>query len=93
MGLDIGIISITYLDRPEGRAYDFAQELAESSALDGYMQGDGNSWAPFTRGGVMRRLEEFSKRHSLSVQEQTEVRAWVESLPWDGDLIELHFSW
>ena len=33
MGLDIGIISITYLDRPLGRAYDFAQELAQANDL------------------------------------------------------------
>lgn len=93
MGLDIGIISIRYLSRPMGRAYDFAQELALQSLWDGYMSGQGNSWAPFTRDGVMAHLETFSTKHGLSSQEQTEVREWVESLPWEGDLIELHFNW
>ena len=93
MGLDIGIISITYLDRPLGRAYDFAQELAQQTIWDGYMSGNGNSWGPFTRDGVMKRLEEFSIEHSLSTQEQAEVREWVESLPWNDGSLDFHFSW
>ena len=42
----------------------------------------------------MKRLEEVLNRDTaFLLQEQAEVREWVESLPWDGDLIELHFNW
>ena len=93
MALDIGIISVTYLDRPLGRAYDFAMKMAQDAVWDGYMRGVGNSWGAFTKDEVIEQLEEFSLEHGLSVQERTGVMDWVESLPWDGDLIDLHFNW
>ena len=93
MGLDIGIISIAYLDSPQGRAYDFAMHLAQDASGDGYMHGVGNSWAALDREEMMEEIEEFSAEHNLSDREQSEVRAWVESLPWHGDLIDLCFNW
>ena len=44
MGLDIGIISIEYLERPSGIAYEFAWELAVEASAFGYMYGEGNNW-------------------------------------------------
>lgn len=93
MGLDIGIIRITYLERPQGPAYDFAWELAIEASASGYMSGEGNNWAAFTRDEVRAMLDEFAQDHALSPTAKAEVWAWVESLPWHDDLIELHFNW
>lgn len=93
MGLDIGIMTIRYLERPGGRAYAFAWKLAEEAGVNGYMHGDGNNWGAFTKEQVREMLEQFTGQEGLSAQEQAEVWAWVESLPWDDDLIELHFNW
>lgn len=93
MGLDIGIISIVYLERPQGRAYEFAWELATEANVSGYMGGEGNSWGPFTKTQIRRMLRRFAKEEALSRDEEREIWAWVESLPWDGENIELHFNW
>ena len=93
MGLDIGIISFRYLERPQGRAYKFAWKLAEEASVNGYTHGDGNSWGGFTKEGVQAMLTEFTGARGLSAQEQAEVSTWVASLPWNNDLIELHFNW
>ena len=93
MALDIGIISVTYLDHPSGRAYDFAMEMAQGAVWDGYMHGIGNSWGVFSKDEVMEMVEEFSLERGLSVQERTGVMEWVESLPWNDGSLDFHFSW
>ena len=93
MGLDIGIISIEYLERPSDIAYEFAWELAVEASTGGYMYGEGNNWGPFTRRRVRRLLESFSQQRSLTQEQTAEIQSWVDSLPWDGDDIELHFNW
>lgn len=93
MGLDVGVISIRYLERPSGHAYEFAWEMAVEASGSGYMSGEGNNWGYFERDDVRELLDGFSAREKLSAEERESVWAWVESLPWKGDGIELHFNW
>lgn len=93
MGLDIGIISIQYLERPHGIAYRFAWELAVEASTDGYMHGDGNNWGAFSRRQVRRMLDSFARQEALTQEQKTEIQSWVNSLPWDGANVELHFNW
>ncbi len=84
MGLDIGIISINYLERPRGRAYEFAWELAVEASAFGYMHGEGNNWEAFTQRQVLHMLDDFAERQKLDASAKAEILAWVKSLPWDG---------
>ncbi|GEM_PF-1653285 len=84
MGLDIGIISITYLPRPDGIAYDFAWQMAEAASVSGYMHGEGNNWAAFTQRQVLEMLEDFANRRNLPDLVKSDILAWLRSLPWDG---------
>lgn len=84
MGLDIGIINITYLEQPTGAAYRFAWELAVEASVSGYMHGEGNNWGPFTQRKVLRMLDRFAEEHGLDDTARAEVLEWVRSLPWDG---------
>lgn len=106
MGLDIGIMRVEYLERPGGIVYEFAEHMAVEGVDGAYMWGEGHSWIPFTQRHALRMLDDFSRERGLSPQEQEEVRAWLESLPWlgegwrgaltpddDGGAIELHFNW
>ena len=94
MGLDIGIISIQYLERPSGHSYRFMWEMAIEASVAGYMSGDGNNWGYFYKHEVRELLDAFAKREGLSSEDEQTVWAWVESLQWmDNDLIELHFNW
>ena len=93
MGLDVGIINVTYLDRPRGDAYRFAWELAVEASVNGYMHGEGNNWGYFSKDQVRAMLDDFALRKNFSQEAKAQVWAWVESLPWDGEDIELHFNW
>ena len=84
MGLDIGIMELRILDRPHDAAYEFAKELAVEGASDFYMWGAGSGYAAFTQRQVLRMLDEFTRRRSLTPAERGEVREWIQSLPWDG---------
>ena len=93
MGLDIGIMSVNVLDRPRGHTYQFAWELAHEASAYGVMHGPGNSVGYFTKNQVRRLIVAFARQNGLSREQRAEVWAWVESLPWDGHEIELHFNW
>ena len=93
MGLDVGIMSVQVLDRPRGNSYRFAWELAHEAASLGVMSGEGNCLGYFTRNEVRRLVVEFARQNGLTREQRAEVWAWVESLPWDGHEIELHFSY
>lgn len=84
MGLDVGIITVRYLERPGGHTYRFAWELAYYASAYGYMHGDGNNWGAFTQGQVLRMLDKFVEEHKLGIQHKLEILAWVKSLPWEG---------
>jgi hypothetical protein len=92
MGLDIGIISISYLERPQGEAYEFAWALAIEASGSGYMYGEGNNWAPFTQRRVLRMLDEFAERNGLDQSGRTQILQWLQSLPWDGWRDDLDLS-
>ena len=94
MGLDIGIITTTVLERPRGLSYQFAlDEMCTHACVAGFMSGEGNSYGWFEKDEVREMLDRFAERQSLTQDQASEVWNWVESLPWDGDYIELHFNW
>ncbi|MBI4298929.1 MAG: hypothetical protein HY666_04125 [Chloroflexi bacterium] len=84
MGLDIGIITIQYLERPTGHAYEFAKEMAWGPNVYYYMQGVGNNWCAFTQRQVLQMLEDFTQEKGLDSPAKTEILEWIRSLPWDG---------
>lgn len=83
MGLDIGIIAIKYLERPGGRTYEFAWELAIEASANGYMHGDGNNWGAFTQRQVLHMLDDFAEKQRLDASAKAEILAWIRLLPWD----------
>jgi hypothetical protein len=42
---------------------------------------------------VLGILDSFAEQSDLTQDQTSEIWAWVESLPWDRDYIELHFNW
>ena len=84
MGLDVGIISINYLERPRDNTYQFAWELAIEASVNGYMYGEGNNWGAFIQRQVLHMLDDFAETQRLDASAKAEILAWVRSLPWDG---------
>ena len=93
MALHIGIMGIQFLETPSGVAHEFAKELALEASVAGTMSGAGNSVGYFTKPQVGHLLYEYAEEHDFTDEETSQVWAWVESLPWDGDGIELYFDW
>lgn len=85
MGLEIGTLQARWnVERPEGAAYEFAQELGDLAASRSMMAGMGRCWAAFSQRRMLRLLDEFTRERGLSPEERQEARAWVASLPWSG---------
>ena len=58
--------------------------MAEESAPDAYMFGEGGSWIPFTQRQVLELLDVFAARRSLSAVDRRLVIEWLMELPWIG---------
>ena len=84
MGLDVGIMHVEYLERPQGIAYEFAWQLAHRASANGYMTGEGRNWAPFTQRQVLRSFRRFVAARGIDAEGRAEILSWVRSLPWQG---------
>ena len=104
MGLDIGIVSIDYLDRPGQPMYRFMWDLMADPEVglddtpgdeDGYWDGGGNgesAFLEFTRGGLLNRASGLADVQNLNDRERSLLLNWIESLPYRGDAIMLHLG-
>ena len=94
MGLDIGIIRVTYLPRPSGLAYEFAREMAQDWEAGEWARGEGEANLYFERRHLRRLLRDFCRERKVPFKEEAAIWAWLDSLPWTTeDMLELHFSW
>ncbi len=93
MALSIGVMSIAYLETPSGLAYEFARAMARTATYAGNTWGETSLWAPFTRDEIDELLDEFAEKRGLTTEQVAEVQTWLETLPWDGDDLELYFDW
>lgn len=98
MGLDVGVVSISYLERPAQPIYDFLQELADDAAVNAgaeYWGGtwDSNALTELERRKMLAKARQFAKEEALLKSDTDKLTKWVRSLPWDGNTIMLHFNW
>jgi hypothetical protein len=87
MGFDVGKVTIEYLPRPAGLAYEFITELAgEASCV-----GDGNAFGFYLRSEMEERAKEFAKGNVLA---EEILKDWIATLPWDeNNYLVLTFNW
>ena len=95
MGLDIGVVRITYLDRPGQPVYDFLRALAAGDFFDESWGGGwaGNALVEFQREQLLREASDWAQDQGLGAPGRDALRQWIEALSWDGDTIMLHFNW
>ena len=94
MGLDVGSVRITYLDRPKQPIYDFLWNVAENIWDESWGGSwEGNGFVEFERRTLMRRVRRFARERQLSNDETEAVISWARSLPWDNGTIMLHLNW
>lgn len=94
MGLDVGVVSIKYLDRPEQPVYDFLWAV-----VHGRFDGDwGGSWSEnvfteFEKETVFQHADDWARERGLGTREHEVLRRWLEGLPWQDEHIMFHLSW
>jgi hypothetical protein len=94
MRLDVGVVKITYLNRPAQPMYDFLLALAAGELEEDWGGSwEGNAFVEFIRENLVQEANVWAERKGLSPEEQAELQKWVEELPWDGDNIMLHLNW
>ena len=93
MGLDVGVVNIKYLERPDQPIYDFLGQLAEYDPENWGEVWEGNSIMETTRRWMLAKAREYIENNSLTRDEATTIISWINSLPWQGDTIMLHLGW
>ena len=94
MGLDVGVVSINYLDRPIGAIYDFLWYLNVNAEQAEWLTGaEGSTFIEITRDTMDEQVRRFQSENKLSQNASERISRWIASLPWKGDVIMLHFGW
>lgn len=94
MGLDVGVVSINYLDRPVDKTYDFLWYLNHNAEEADWLTGaEGSTFIEITSDTMDEQLCRFQSENRLSPDDVEGVQRWIASLPWKGDVIMLHFGW
>ncbi|MBI4216236.1 MAG: hypothetical protein HY687_02410 [Chloroflexi bacterium] len=90
MGLDVGKVTIEYLERPEGLAYEFGYEMATTAQA----WGEGNALGFYLRRDLLRQARAFARQSNATPEETAALVHWVRGLPWDGGgYTALTFNW
>lgn len=103
MGLDVGVVTIEYLERPGQPMYGFLQGLMADPAVGTDMDlfednspweaGDGeNVFYEFERDELLRRADRWAVKQEIDAAERATLLQWVDDLPWRGDFITLHLN-
>ena len=92
MGLDIGVVQINYLPRPDKPAYDFAWHL-NINEDEADWNGSTSTFVEYTREALLRQLDSYITENELTQSNIADLRSWVDGLPWKGDVVMLHLAW
>ena len=92
MGLDIGVVQINYLPRPDKPAYDFAWHLNINDD-EADWNGSSSTFVEYTRETLQQQLDSYITENRLPQSDIEELRRWVDGLPWKGDVIMQHLAW
>ena len=94
MGLDIGVVSINYWDRPIGATYDFLWYLnVHAEEADWITGGEGSTFIEITRETMDEHVQKFQSENILCQNAFERIQRWIAALPWKGDVIMLQFGW
>jgi len=94
MGIDVGVVRISYLDRPRQPIYNFLWWLAEHAGHDEWGGGwCDNAFLETDQTRLISKAELYARQQSMSQDQLGQLLSWVRELPWDGNVIMLHLNW
>ena len=94
MGLDVGVVQVTYRPRAHGAAYEFLKYL-NGECADGHWSAfsDGNAFVEYARQDLEEHASAFASAKKLGEAGREAVTRWIDGLPWERGSVMLHFSW
>ena len=103
MSLDVGVVTIEYMDSPAPPIEEFLFDLLLNpyTGVDDDENDDdefwGGSWSgnglfEFGRSGLITRAGKWADDHDISPLDRTALLSWVEALPWHDDMVMLHLG-
>ena len=94
MGLDIGVVRINYLRRPDGPAYEFARDLSfDPDEADWNGSSPEHTFVEYSRETMLSVMDRYAAKNKLTQSDTAKIRAWMDELPWKDDTIMLHLGW
>ena len=94
MGLDVGVVNITYLERPDEPIYEFLWAMASGQLGEDWGGGwEGNALVEYHRESLTAKANQWADGEGLESQQRTQLLQWIEELPWRGNDIMLHLDW
>jgi hypothetical protein len=94
MGIDVGVVRISYLQRPGQPTYNFLWWLATHAGYDGWGGGwDENAFIEIERRQLLSNARAYAQQGGISPYDLQQLLSWVRGLPWDDNTIMLHFNW
>lgn len=100
MGLSVGVVSIEYLDQPDGPVDDFLRALLvdpDCGIDEEDDEGWGGGWAnnslyEYERDGLTRQAANWCNAAGVDAAGRAALLDWLAALPWQGDMIMLHLG-
>jgi len=94
VGLDIGVVRVSYLERPSQPVYDFLWNLASTvCGADWGGSWEGNAFVEFTRRHLLSKARRYAREQKLLEDDFAKLLDWIRDLPWDGNTIMLRLYW
>ena len=94
MGLDVGVVKIDYLDRPDEPTYGFLRYLVIHVCAAEWGGGwEGNAVLEATKRRMLALGRLYARQQDLSQYDRQKLTQWINELPWDSDAIMLHLNW
>ncbi len=104
--MDVGVVTIDYLERPRGPVHDFLASLSLDPTLgdcdDEYeaeddFDGEDYVWSlnaivEFSRQYLDWRVDRWVTSRNIYATTKSELRHWIDNLPWKNDYIMLHIG-
>ncbi len=93
MGLDVGVVKITYIDRPSESVRDFLTSSVMQPEDEWGGTWDGNVIFECSKRRAFARARRYARHRGLTEQAKREIEGWLRQLPWEDDMTMLHLSW
>lgn len=94
MSLDVGVVQISYLPRPDEPVYSFLWHIVQDSIDEAWGGGwPGNAFVEMPRRRMLNKARLYARNVGLSSDDLHKILEWIRNLPWQGNYIMLHLSY